>query len=194
MLGQLGESKDITLSEMAEEVTDAVTAQTSKAPFLRRLPKWQQMAVISVGAVVMTVLVVTTISLLLKGDGPAYIPEQAPVAATVNIMDADDVFRAITTSTLPIFDLEFVPATVTPGKSTLKFNVPVLGTNRNHPVQVSVYNSVSDFIRDQDAHQQIARTSEVMVSGNVMLAYARSIQGHAIEVQLVQLFEFITGR
>ena len=194
LLGQLGESKDITLSDVAVEVTDAVTAQTSKAPVLRRLSKLQQMIVVSLGAVLLTILIVSAISIVTRGDGPAYIPEQAPVAVPVTILNADTVFQTVTSSKMPIFDIRIIPASVTPGKSTMKFTVPVLGTNRRHPVQVMVYDSISEFIRDEATHQQIAQTSEVVVHGNVMLAYVRSIRGHAIEVQLLQLFEFITGR
>ena len=194
LLGELGASKDITLSDVAVEVTDAVTAQTSKAPLLRRLSKLQQMIVISLGAVLLTILIVSAISILTRGDGPARIPEQAPVAVPVNILNADTVFQTVTSSTLPISDIQIIPASVTPGKSTMKFTVPVLGTNRRHPVQITVYDSISEFIRDRETQQQLAQTSEVLVQGNVMLAYARSIQRHAIEVQLLQLFEFITAR
>ncbi|MBZ0302369.1 MAG: tetratricopeptide repeat protein [Anaerolineae bacterium] len=192
LLGQLGESPDFTMSDVAEEVADVFVSQTSQTPGLKRLPRQQRLLAVGAITAVTTLVLVIGLSILFRPTGPAYIPAEGPKAQAVQILNADTVFTRFTGSSLQMFGIERISDSTTPGKQTLKFTVP--GTDGlPQAVQVIVYSSISDLVRDQNTQQGLEASSEVVASGNVVMAYPKGLQGMVIESQLVRQFQVITG-
>lgn len=192
MLGQLGVDPDITVADIADEMADVVSEHTNNTPLLRRLSARQRLYAVG-GLVVLLIVAITSgLTLLFPRTGPAYIPEAAPEVVTTRLMNAENVFAQFNGSGIQMFAIEQINHLQTPGKDTLKFSLSG-ADGQLLPAQVVVYKSISDFIRDSDAHQAFAATSEIVARSNAMLVYDKGLQGLAVEDQLLRQFQVITG-
>lgn len=193
LLGQLGELKNLTLQDVAEEISDTVGEHADRTPLLRRLSRTQQMIVIALGAMAITAGTIFGLAALFRPDRPANLADHAPAAAQVEMLRSRDVFSQFTNgSRIPVFSVEQTTGTATPGKETLSFAVPSISGGL-FPVHVIVYDSISELIRDRNTHTSLENGFEVRVAQNVLLAYSSSLAGQSIEQELIDLFEVITG-
>ena len=193
LMGQLGELKDITLQDVAVEISDTVGERADKTPLLRRLSRTQQLIVIALGAMAITAGTIFGLSALFKPDRPVNLADQAPAAAQFEMLGAREIFSQFTNgSRFPVFSVEQTTNTATPGKQTLSFAVPS-ARGGLYPVHVMVYDSVSQLIRDKATHTSLESGFEIRVSQNVLIAYSNSLVGQSIERELVDVFEVITG-
>lgn len=190
LLGQLGESREITVADVAEEVADAVVTQTSHTPVLRHLSRTQQLIAAGGLSVLLIAALVVVYGVLFPRSTPLSIPEEAPAAQELKLLDYNRVFTQFTSSDLQLFAIE--PISSASGRRTLKFSVPG-ADGLLRPVQVIVYDSISDMVRDRAHHRQLETTARIVASTNALLVYDKSLQGLVIEGQLVRHFQFITG-
>jgi tetratricopeptide (TPR) repeat protein len=193
LLGQLGESPELSISEVAEEVVDAVNAQADQTPILRRLTPRQRLIALggTLVAVVFTVIVI--IPALIPHNGPQFIPDAAPGQAVDTRKVAPNIiFNQFMSSDIQMFDIERIGNSVTPGKDTLKFNVSGPGGDLV-PVQVIVYESVSDLVRDSQTQRELENSSLIFARNNALLVYGQTLHDLPMEDRLILQFQLIAG-
>lgn len=190
LLGQLGESREITVNDVAEEVADVVGKKTDQTPLLRRFPRQQRLIVVAVATILTVLLVMYSIPRLIPRSGPAYIPEVTPQSAAAQLYQAGPIFAGFVNTDLELSALQRVRAE---NKEILKFSVPTDIDGLSQSVQVVVYNSISDMVRDSASHRSLEAHSIIVAKGNAMLVYAKALQGSVMENRLVRQFQVITG-
>ena len=146
------------------------------------------MIVISLVAMALTVTVVWLLTVIFKPGGPVYIPEAAPAAET-RLFKAQSTFNQFKIGGITMYN---VNETLNTYKETLNFSV-ASANGGLEPVTVIVYDSVSDFIHDQETRQQLQASSEFIAAGNVFMAYSSGLKNQPVEEELIHLFEVITG-
>jgi hypothetical protein len=188
----LGGSSEFTIGDVAEELGDAIGEQADHAPILRLLNRPQQLIFIVMVILVVVLSVIWAKNIFFPYQGPANIPEEAPQAAQVTLFNGSDVIGQFLDSDFTILAIQYVSAAKTPGKRMIRFSVP--GQNGHlEPVQVVIYNSISDMVRDQQTQQTWASTSDIVATGNAMLVYSKNLEGLPMEERLLQRFAEITG-
>jgi tetratricopeptide (TPR) repeat protein len=192
LLRRLGEAPELTISEVAEEVVDAVNAQADHTPLLRRLTPRQRLIAIGGTLVALIFTVIVVIPALIPRNGPAYIPDAAPQAQAVAMVTPSAIFNQFISSDIQMFDIEHIGNAATPGKDTLKFSVSGAG-GQLQPVQVIVYESVSDLVRDRESQRQLEATSLIFARGNALLIYSKELHDLPMEDRLILQFQLIAG-
>jgi tetratricopeptide (TPR) repeat protein len=192
LLGQLGETPELTIAEVANEVAEAVNEQADRAPILRRLTPRQRLYAVGATLIALIFVVVFLIPALIPRSGPALIPETAPTAQAVVKVTPNTVFNHFIGSGIQMFNVERIGNASTPGKDILKFSVSGAG-GQLQPVQIIVYESVSAMVRDSQTQRQLEESSLIFARGNAMLVYARELHELPIENRLLFQFQLITG-
>ena len=193
LLGQLGESPDITLHDVAEEVADVVSRQANHTPGLSKLSRPQQfMAFTGLLVLVAAALVFSLNALSQRNAGPSYIPPQAPQAKQSALLNANTLFARFSNGALPLFGIEQIKGTGDTGRDTLKFSV--YGPDGTlQPAQIIVYHSISALVHDRSTQRNLEATSLIVAQNNALLVYSKNLQGLTLEHQLVRQFKEITG-
>ncbi len=192
LLGQLGETPELTISEVADEVVDAVNAQADQTPVLRRLTPRQRLFAVGGTLIALVFTMIVVIPALIPRSGPAFIPDAAPQAEASRALTPNAIFNQFISSDIQMFDIERIGNSVTPGKDSFKFSVSGAG-GMLQPVQVILYASVSDLVRDSEAHRQLEETSLIFARGNALLIYAKELHDLPIEDRLMLQFQLIAG-
>lgn len=193
MLAQLGETPELTISEVAEEVVDAVNAQADQTPILRRLTPRQRLIALGAILVAQVFTVIVIIPALIPNNGPSYIPNAAPQQAVDNrAVTPTALFNQFIGSDIQMFNIERIGNALTPGKDTLKFEVSGAG-GKLQPVQLIVYESISDLVRDSATHRELEETSLIFARNNALLVYAKELHDLPMEDRLLLQFQLIAG-
>lgn len=193
LLGQLGEAPELSIAEVAEEVVDAVNAQADQTPILRRLTPRQRL--IALGGTLMAVIftVIVVIPALIPHTGPNFIPDSMPQQAVdTRAVTPKTIFNQFIGSDIQMFNIERIGNAVTPGKDTLKFSVSGAGGDLQS-VQVIVYESVSDLIRDSQTQRELENASLIFARNNALLVYSAELHDLPMEDRLILQFQLIAG-
>ena len=193
LLAQLGETPELTISEVAEEVVDAVNAQADQTPILRRLTPRQRLFAIGGTLVALIFTVIVVIPALIPRTGPSFIPDAAPrPASDIRMVTPTTLFNQFIGSDIQLFNIERIGNSITPGKDTLKFDVSGPGGDLQ-PVQVVVYESISNLVRDSEMQRQLEETSLIFARNNALLIYAKELHDLPMEDRLLLQFQLIAG-
>ncbi len=193
LLGQLGETPELTISEVAEEVVDAVNAQADQTPILRRLTPRQRLVAVGGALVALVFTVIVIIPALIPRTGPSFIPDTSPQQAVdKRVVTPTALFNQFIGSDIQMFNIERIGNSITPGKDTLKFEVSGAG-GRLQPVQVVVYESISDLVRDSAMQRQLEETSLIFARNNALLVYAKELHDLPMEDRLLLQFQLVAG-
>ncbi len=190
LLGQLGEARDFTMNDVAEEVVDVVASGTDNTPLLRRVPRRLRLVVVAVATLLIVLVVMVSIPRMIPYNGPAYIPEAAPRAAAQTVLEPGPVFAGFVNSEIDLIGLQRVKER---DREILKFSVAGGADGGSQPVQIIVYHSISDLVRDSAGHRSMETHSIIVANVNAMLVYSKGLQGTVMENRLVQQFQVITG-
>lgn len=193
LLAQLGETPELSITEVAEEVVDAVNAQADQTPLLRRLTPRQRLIALGGTLMVLVFVVIVVIPALIPNYGPKYIPNSVPQAASDTRQIAPGtLFNHFMSSDIQMFNIERIGNSVTPGKDTLKFSVSGAG-GKLQPVQVIVYESISDLIHDSQTQRALEDSSLIFARNNALLVYAKELHDLPMEDRLILQFQLIAG-
>jgi hypothetical protein len=192
LLGQLGEGREFTVSDVADEFGDVVAEQVDQTPIIGKLKRPQQIIFVVILSLVVILSFTWAVRILFPHVGPAYIPEQAPEAQQVVLLDANQVINHFARANFEIFAVQYVSSAQTPGKRVMRFAVPGRD-GRLKPAQIIVYDSISDLVRDHAAQEQWEEIYSIAASGNTLLLYSHELEGLIIERKLLNHFNVITG-
>lgn len=186
------ERKDIDpgtfVQNLGGEVIQTIYEQSDRTPLLRRLGRWQQLAIFGVLASVIVFAIGLALVVLVRSAPEAQAGSESglPTPIPVTIVNADALRDQLINSDLELSVVPRSSAVRNIQGDILSFSLTV--GSRLHDVNILVYRDISALIADQNTINSYASYASIKSMSNVVMIYPNTLDSQTAR-RLIEAFE-----